>query len=53
MEVFETLKNEYGLFVTPTGGPLHDTVLRVGHMGNLTIEDNTLLIDTLRKVLCG
>ena len=53
VEVFETLKNEYGLFVTPTGGPLHDTVLRVGHMGNLTIEDNTLLIDTLRKVLCG
>lgn len=46
-EIFETLKNEYDIFVCPNGGELRDTVLRVGHIGWLTEKDNDVLIAAL------
>lgn len=49
--IFEQLKNRFGIFVTPNGGDLADRVLRVGHLGNLTISDNNLLISKLKEVL--
>lgn len=42
--IFEILKDEYGIFICPNGGELRDTVFRVGHIGNLTKEDNETLI---------
>lgn len=42
--IFETLKDEYGIFICPNGGELKETVFRVGHIGNLTKEDNDALI---------
>lgn len=42
--IFEILKDEYGIFICPNGGELKDTVFRVGHIGNLTKEDNDALI---------
>ncbi len=48
--VFLALKDR-GMTVTPTGGDLKDTLLRVGHMGNLTADDNRSLIDGLKEVL--
>ncbi|MBR4555773.1 MAG: alanine--glyoxylate aminotransferase family protein [Ruminococcus sp.] len=50
-EVYETLKKEYDVFVTPNGGDLAKTVIRVGHLGNHTVEDNKMLIDLFKKVL--
>ncbi|MDO5387275.1 MAG: aminotransferase class V-fold PLP-dependent enzyme [Pseudomonadota bacterium] len=43
--IFEILKDEYGIFICPNGGELADTVFRVGHIGNLTKEDNARLIE--------
>lgn len=49
-EVYETLKRDYDVVVTPNGGDLASTIIRVGHLGNHTIEDNIMLIDLLKKV---
>lgn len=49
-EIVQILKDEYGIFVCPNGGALADTVFRVGHMGNLTIEDNQCLADALKEM---
>ena len=42
--IFQILKDEYGIFIFPNGGALAETVFRVGHIGNLTKEDNDKLI---------
>ena len=48
--IFTTLKDEYGIWICPNGGDLAETVFRVGHIGNLTIEDNTALIEALQDM---
>lgn len=45
--VFETLKDEYDMFVCPNGGALRDRVFRVGHMGDLTLADYDRLLGAL------
>ena len=50
-DVFETLKNEYDIFVNPTGGELHNKVLRVAHIGQIDFSDNTRLIQCLYDIL--
>ena len=49
-DIFLELKDEYGIWVCPNGGELADKVFRVGHIGNLTIEDNTQLICALKDM---
>ena len=49
-DIFLELKDEYGIWVCPNGGELADKVFRVGHIGNLTIEDNTQLICVLKDM---
>jgi len=44
-EIFMRLKDEYGIWVCPNGGELKKSVFRVGHIGNLTPEDNSILVD--------
>ena len=51
--IFETLKDKYGIWVCPNGGDLKNQIFRVGHMGNLTKEDNTILVNALREVTTG
>lgn len=46
-EIFDILKDEYEIFVCPNGGDLKDKIFRVGHIGNLTAEDNKSLADAL------
>ena len=46
-EIFLTLKNEYGIWVCPNGGDLTHTIFRVGHIGYLSHNDNTTLINAL------
>ena len=45
--LFKILKDEYGIWVCPCSGELSEKVLRVGHIGNLTVEDNNYLINSL------
>lgn len=49
-DIFLMLKDEYGIWVCPNGGELADRIFRVGHIGDLTIEDNTILINALRDL---
>ena len=49
--VFEKLRNEYDVTVTPSGGDLRDKLLRVGHIGNLSEEDYDVLFKALDDVL--
>lgn len=50
-EIFTTLKDEYGIWVCPNGGDLKDKVLRVGHIGALTKEDNTTLVKAFEDLV--
>lgn len=49
-DIFLTLKDEYGIWICPNGGELSDIVFRVGHIGDLTIEDNDKLIEALQDM---
>lgn len=52
-DIFLALKNDYQIWVCPNGGKLSDVVFRVGHIGNLSVADNTVLIDALRCMYFG
>lgn len=49
-DIFLTLKDEYGIWICPNGGDMKDTIFRVGHIGALTYEDNTALINALKDM---
>lgn len=49
-EIFTELKDHYGIWICPNGGEMKNTVFRVGHIGCLTHEDNTTLINALRDL---
>lgn len=49
-EIFKILKDEYGIWICPNGGDLAEKIFRVGHIGALTIEDNTKLIDAFKDL---
>lgn len=50
-EIFAVLKDEYDIFVCPNGGALASEVFRVGHIGNITCEDNSRLIDAFHSMI--
>ncbi len=49
-DIFEYLKNNYNIFICPNGGDLRDKIFRVGHIGNLSIEKNDILINALKDM---
>lgn len=49
-DIFLTLKDEYNIWVCPNGGSLKDVLFRVGHIGDLTVEDNDELIEALKDM---
>lgn len=49
-EIFNIIKNEYHMFVCPNGGELKDKVFRVGHIGNLMLDDFKQLSDVLHDM---
>lgn len=49
-DIFTILKNEYDIWVCPSGGMLADEIFRVGHIGELTKDDNTTLVDALKDM---
>ena len=50
VRIFESLKDEYGIFVCPNGGALAESVFRVGHLGALTLDNNAALVAALRDI---
>lgn len=50
-DIFLKLKDEYGIWICPNGGDMKDTIFRVGHIGSLTHEDNTILVNALTNIL--
>lgn len=50
-EIFTIMKEKYNIYLTPSGGDIGEILLRVGHLGNLSISDNIDLIDKLKDVL--
>ncbi len=50
-DIFEILKNEYQIWVCPNGGAMRDEIFRVGHIGALTKEDNTTLVNALNDLV--
>lgn len=49
-DIFRILKDEYQIWVCPNGGKLKHKVFRVGHIGALTKEDNTILVNALKDM---
>lgn len=49
-DIFIRLKDEYKIWICPNGGELKDKILRVGHIGDLSIADNDKLIDALKEM---
>lgn len=49
-DIFLELKNNYNIWICPNGGELKEKVFRVGHIGDLTVEDNIVLIEALKDM---
>lgn len=49
-DIFLILKNEYNIWICPNGGKMKDTIFRVGHIGALTKDDNTILVDAFKDL---
>lgn len=49
-DIFNVLKDEYGIWICPNGGDLKDTVFRVGHIGDLAKNDVDTLLDAFRDM---
>ena len=50
-DVFKTIMDEYGIWICPNGGALKEKIFRVGHIGDLSIKDNEVLISALDSLL--
>lgn len=48
--IFNTLKDEYGIWICPNGGKYKDEIFRVGHIGELSLEDYDKLFDAIGKL---
>ena len=49
-KIFLILKDEYGIWICPNGGNMKNTIFRVGHIGYLSHDDNTTLINALKDM---
>ncbi len=51
-DIVRIFKDKYNIWLCPNGGDIGDYVFRVGHIGNITEEDNARLIAVFNEV-CG
>ena len=49
-EIFMELKDNYNIWICPNGGDMKSTIFRVGHIGCLSHDDNTTLINALKDM---
>lgn len=47
--IYQFLKRNYNITVTPSGGALKERLLRVGHLGNLQLKDYDALCNGLKE----
>jgi aspartate aminotransferase-like enzyme len=45
------LSETYDVWVNPNGDAMADTLLRVGHFGDLSVADNATLANLIEKIL--
>lgn len=50
-DIFTILKDEYDIWVCPNGGQYKDRIFRVGHIGDLHVQDNAVLEEALRDLV--
>ena len=50
-EIFNYLKDRYGIYVNPTGGELENKILRISHLGNLKPKDYDDLIKKMKEIM--
>ena len=50
-EIFKILSEEHDVWLNPNGGELADKILRVGHLGALTLDDGKLLAGLLSDII--
>lgn len=43
--IFNIMKDEYGIWICPNGGDIADKVFRVGHIGDISVENMKTLMD--------
>ena len=48
--IVDALKKDYGIWVNPNGGEVGEKMFRVGHIGDLTVEDNDKLIEAFHDL---
>lgn len=48
--MYEQLKENYDLIVTPSGGSLENVLIRVGHLGNLCWQDYEVLLAAMEHI---
>jgi aspartate aminotransferase-like enzyme len=51
--LYQKLKEEYGMIVTPSGGELRKILVRVGHLGNVKWGDYKELLTAIDLVKHG
>ena len=49
-DIVNALKTDYAIWVNPNGGEIGEKMFRVGHIGDLTIEDNDKLIEAFKDL---
>ncbi len=49
-EIFLKLKDEYGIWICPNSGEMKNTIFRVGHIGALSHDDNTTLVNAFKDL---
>ena len=49
-DIVNALKFDYNIWVNPNGGEVGNKMFRVGHIGDLTIEDNDTLIEAFKDL---
>lgn len=49
-EIFLKLKDEYNIWICPNGGEMKNMIFRVGHIGYLSHDDNTVLINAMKDM---
>lgn len=49
-DIFSVLKNEYNIWICPNGGDMAETIFRVGHIGALSKDDNTVLVNAFKDM---
>ncbi len=48
--IFDTLVKKYNMWICPNGGKLSECTFRIGHIGNITDENNRDLINALKEI---